>query len=118
MESTSEFFAGRARLDSEGASNGASAQALAIDFSSFTQYGAAFAVSTVNQDGYTTGQLRGVEIDESVVLFTRIVVLIDFQFEYDEKVKNLGRVFLKTLTCRRHTAGTFRPCRSKPVFQI
>ena len=58
-------------LDADGASNGASAQALSLDFSSFTQYGAAFAVSTVNQDGYTTGQLRGVEIDESGVLFTR-----------------------------------------------
>ncbi len=58
-------------LDSNGASNGASAQSLSIDLSSFTQYGAPFAVSTVNQDGYTTGQLRGVEIDNTGVLFTR-----------------------------------------------
>jgi len=42
-----------------------------VDLSSFTQFGASFAVSTVQQDGYTTGQLRGLEIDDTGVLFTR-----------------------------------------------
>ncbi|MGB1905554.1 MAG: flagellar hook protein FlgE [Pseudomonadales bacterium] len=63
--------AGWQPLDSTGAANGAAVQAFSVDLSSFTQFGAAFAVSTVQQDGYTTGQLRGLEIDESGVLFTR-----------------------------------------------
>ena len=37
----------------------------------FTQFGKDFAVSFVNQDGYTSGQLRGVDIDQSGVLFAR-----------------------------------------------
>ena len=64
-------IAGWQPLDSTGAANGAAVQAFSADLSSFTQFGAAFAVSTVQQDGYTTGQLRGLEIDETGVLFTR-----------------------------------------------
>ena len=58
-------------LNANGVANGAAAQAFSIDLSSFTQFGASFAVSTVQQDGYTTGQLRGLEIDDTGVLFTR-----------------------------------------------
>jgi flagellar hook protein FlgE len=58
-------------LNANGAPNGAAAQAFTVDLSSFTQFGASFAVSTVQQDGYTTGQLRGLEIDDTGVLFTR-----------------------------------------------
>ena len=64
-------IAGWQPLDATGAANGAAAQAFSVDVSSFTQFGASFAVSTVQQDGYTTGQLRGLEIDDSGVLFTR-----------------------------------------------
>lgn len=58
-------------LNANGVANGAAAQAFSVDLSSFTQFGASFAVSTVQQDGYTTGQLRGLEIDDTGVLFTR-----------------------------------------------
>jgi len=60
-----------APLNNEGIPNGADAQSFNIDLSNFTQFGAAFSVSSVQQDGYTTGQLRGLEIDDSGVLFTR-----------------------------------------------
>ena len=61
-------------LDAEGADNGAPgapASNFTIDVSTFTQFGADFAVGSITQDGYATGQLRGVEIDSSGVLFTR-----------------------------------------------
>ena len=58
-------------INANGVANGAAAQAFTVDLSSFTQFGASFAVSTVQQDGYTTGQLRGLEIDDTGVLFTR-----------------------------------------------
>jgi flagellar hook protein FlgE len=58
-------------LDANGSTNGSEVQSIALDLSNFSQYGATFAVSSVNQNGYTTGQLRGVEIDNSGVLFTR-----------------------------------------------
>ena len=58
-------------INANGVANGAAAQAFSVDLSSFTQFGASFAVSTVQQDGYTTGQLRGLEIDDTGVLFTR-----------------------------------------------
>ena len=58
-------------INANGVANGAAAQAFSVDLSSFTQFGASFAVSTVQQAGYTTGQLRGLEIDDTGVLFTR-----------------------------------------------
>ena len=64
-------IAGWQPLNANGVGNGAAAQAFTVDLSSFTQFGASFAVSTVQQDGYTTGQLRGLEIDDTGVLFTR-----------------------------------------------
>jgi flagellar hook protein FlgE len=42
-----------------------------LDLSKATQYGTAFAVSNLTQDGYTAGDLTGVTIDESGVINTR-----------------------------------------------
>nr|WP_315491196.1 flagellar hook protein FlgE [uncultured Rhodoferax sp.] len=42
-----------------------------IDFSGATQYGTAFAVSELTQDGYTAGTLTGVSISEEGVITTR-----------------------------------------------
>jgi flagellar hook protein FlgE len=42
-----------------------------IDLSPSTQFASSFAVNSVSQDGYTTGQLSGLEIDESGVIFAR-----------------------------------------------
>ena len=36
-----------------------------------TQYGAAFAVNRITQDGYTTGRLSGVDIDKQGIVFAR-----------------------------------------------
>lgn len=63
--------AGWAPLNSAGLPSGAAAQTFNIALSNSTQFGAEFAVSTINQDGYTTGQLRGLEIDDTGVAFAR-----------------------------------------------
>lgn len=47
---------------------GASALALNFNFSKTTQYGDAFAVSSITQDGYTTGTLNGINIDTSGIV--------------------------------------------------
>ena len=53
-------------------SNGAtSPQSLSVDFAGSTQFGSAFAVNNLNQDGYTTGRLAGVDIDNEGVVFAR-----------------------------------------------
>lgn len=53
--------------------NGANAAAagLTIDIRDATQFASAFAVTAVSQDGYTTGELAGLEIDDTGVIFAR-----------------------------------------------
>ncbi len=53
--------------------NGAdpSADGITLDFRNATQYSSAFAVNSVSQDGYTTGELAGLEIDEGGQIFAR-----------------------------------------------
>lgn len=58
-------------LDSTGIANGAGAQSFAVNLAQTTQFGTSFAVSSVIQDGFAAGQLRGLEIDESGVAFAR-----------------------------------------------
>ena len=55
------------------AGNGADASVdgVTLDFRNATQYSSAFAVNSVSQDGYTTGELAGLEIDESGQIFAR-----------------------------------------------
>jgi flagellar hook protein FlgE len=71
------------------AANGAnSAPSINLDMMGSSQYATSFAVSSVSQNGFTTGQLSGLEIDDSGVLFARYtngqsmaqgqVVLADF----------------------------------------
>lgn len=62
---------GWAPLDASGAANGAAAQDFTLDLSKLTQFGNEFSVSTIDQDGFTTGQLRGVEVGEGGVVFAR-----------------------------------------------
>ncbi|KTT38615.1 flagellar hook protein FlgE [Pseudomonas oryzihabitans] len=54
-------------------SNGATANAagITIDMRGSTQYSSSFAVTSVNQDGYTTGQLSGLEVDDTGQIFAR-----------------------------------------------
>src|SRR3990167_4854657 len=42
-----------------------------IDLSPSTQFASTFAVSSVSQDGYTTGQLAGLEVDDTGIIFAR-----------------------------------------------
>src|SRR5690606_38254270 len=53
--------------------NGANAAAtgITVDIRSATQFASAFAVTAVSQDGYTTGELAGLEIDDTGVIFAR-----------------------------------------------
>lgn len=50
---------------------GAAPIELTYDFASSTQYGTAFSVSAINQDGYTTGRLIGVETGSDGVVQAR-----------------------------------------------
>lgn len=53
--------------------NGANADpdGILVDLRSSTQFASSFAVNSVSQDGYTTGQLAGLEIDDTGVIFAR-----------------------------------------------
>ncbi|MBA1304309.1 flagellar hook protein FlgE [Pseudomonas sp. WS 5018] len=51
--------------------NGATAVPITLDLTKSTQYASAFAVNSVAQDGYTTGELAGLEIDDTGVIFAR-----------------------------------------------
>ena len=62
---------GWAPLNETGLPTGAATQSFNITLSRATQFGSEFAVSTVTQDGFTTGQLRGLEIDDTGVAFAR-----------------------------------------------
>ncbi|MFK7828971.1 MAG: flagellar hook protein FlgE [Congregibacter sp.] len=58
-------------VDAAGAVNGSATQDMAVDVSATTQFGTPFAVSSIVQDGFAAGQLRGLEIDESGIAFAR-----------------------------------------------
>ncbi|TXJ01056.1 MAG: flagellar hook protein FlgE [Aquabacterium sp.] len=53
--------------------NGAAPNAtgFTMDIRSSTQFASTFAVNSITQDGYTTGQLAGLEIDDTGVIFAR-----------------------------------------------
>ena len=55
------------------ASNGATASAagVTIDFNQSTQFSSGFSVTKIAQDGYTTGSLSGLNIDDTGVIFAR-----------------------------------------------
>lgn len=44
---------------------------ITVDMRGSTQYASAFAVNSVSQDGYTTGELAGLEISETGAIFAR-----------------------------------------------
>ncbi|MFV0278654.1 MAG: flagellar hook protein FlgE [Parahaliea sp.] len=62
---------GWAPLKADGSSTGAAAQDMTISLSDTTQYGTSFAVDAIAQDGFGPGQLRGLDIDKSGVVFAR-----------------------------------------------
>lgn len=50
---------------------GAADMSFTADYSSTTQFGASFSVNGLTQDGYTTGQLSGVDVDPQGVIYGR-----------------------------------------------
>lgn len=52
-------------------SNGTTTATINLDLRPSTQFSSAFAVSSVSQDGYTTGQLAGLEVDDTGIIFAR-----------------------------------------------
>ncbi len=50
---------------------GASDIVMGLDFGSATQFGDAFGVNSLSQDGFTTGRLTGVSVDAEGVVFAR-----------------------------------------------
>jgi len=58
-------------LDDTGTANGAGAQSFTLDVGKLTQFGSEFSVSSIDQDGFTTGQLRGVEVGDGGVVYAR-----------------------------------------------
>jgi len=51
--------------------NGANAITLTYDYTGSTQYGDQYVVNGLTQDGYTTGRLTSINIDETGVVFSR-----------------------------------------------
>lgn len=82
-----------APLDSAGAANGAVAQTFDLVLSKLTQFGSDFSVTDVVQDGFTTGQLRGVEVGDTGIVFARFT---------NGQARALGQVALANFT---NTAG-------------
>jgi flagellar hook protein FlgE len=58
-------------LNAAGAGTGADPQDITVSLSDTTQFGTPFAVSSVVQDGFAAGQLRGLEIDSTGIAFAR-----------------------------------------------
>lgn len=52
-------------------SGGGAAMTLAQDYSATTQFGSAFSVNALSQDGFTTGRLSGLDIDGEGIIFAR-----------------------------------------------
>jgi len=53
------------------AGSGAAPMQLTLDYGSTTQFGAPFSVLSVTQDGFTTGQMTGIDIDAEGLVFAR-----------------------------------------------
>lgn len=80
-------------LDSQGNANGALAQTFDLDLSNISQFGSEFSVSNISQDGFTTGQLSGVEVSDGGVVFARFT---------NGQARALGQVALANFS---NTAG-------------
>ncbi len=50
---------------------GAASMILTFDYSAITQYGGGFNVNSLRQDGYATGRLSGIDIDDTGVILAR-----------------------------------------------
>lgn len=62
---------GSVTMDAHTPSGGGAAMNMTLDFSGSTQFGSAFAVNNLSQDGYSSGRLAGVDIDADGIVFAR-----------------------------------------------
>ena len=67
--------------------NGSAPSTINLDLSSATQFGGSFSVTSLSQDGFTTGTLSGIDIDSSGVVFARFT---------NGDARSLGTVALST----------------------
>ncbi len=58
-------------IDPFAVTTGADPLAISLDFANTTQFGNAFGVNSLSQDGFTTGRLTGVSVAEDGVVFAR-----------------------------------------------
>jgi len=65
--------------------SGADDQVITFDINELTQYGTNFGVTNLVQNGYSTGQLSGIDVDQSGVISARFT---------NGQSSNLGQVFL------------------------
>jgi len=63
--------AGWQPLDANGEPAGAEVQNLSLDLTGSSQYASSFGVTSVVQDGFTTGELAGLSIDDNGMLIAR-----------------------------------------------
>lgn len=82
-------IAGWAPLDSSGAATGAAVQTFDVDLSVLSQFGSDFSVTNIEQDGFTTGQLSGVEVGDAGIVFARFT---------NGQSRALGQVALSSFT--------------------
>lgn len=78
-----------APLDASGAATGAAAQTFDVDLSVLSQFGSDFSVTNIDQDGFTTGQLSGVEVGDAGVVFARFT---------NGQSRALGQIALSSFT--------------------
>jgi flagellar hook protein FlgE len=62
---------GTISLDSFSPSSAAASMDLTLDLSGSTQYGTEYSINNLDQDGYASGRLSGVDIDNQGVVFAR-----------------------------------------------
>lgn len=62
---------GEMLLDAYTPTTGAADISMALNFGETTQFGDAFGVNSLSQDGFTTGRLTGVSVDSEGVMFAR-----------------------------------------------
>ncbi|PCJ26664.1 MAG: flagellar hook protein FlgE [SAR86 cluster bacterium] len=82
-------IAGWTPRDASGAVTGASAQTFDVDLSNLSQYGSDFSVTNIEQDGFTTGQLSGMEVGNGGIVYARFT---------NGQSRALGQIALSTFT--------------------
>lgn len=75
--------------DAAGVVTGAAPQTFNVDLSVLSQYGSDFGVTNINQNGFSTGQLSGVEVGDAGVVYARFT---------NGQSRALGQVALSSFT--------------------